>query len=203
VLVHTDAVQAFVADDLDAGDLGVDLLSLAAHKFGGPEGVGVLYVRSGVVIEPVSHGGGQELGRRSGTHNVAGAVGTALAMELAAADRPRFRSEVAHARACFEDRLASVAMRTVPVEDSITQHSHLRFPSIRNETLLIRLDQLGVAASVGSACQSGAATVSHVLTAMGMSAEDARHCLRFSFGWTTRPDDGAAAADMVLAVVKA
>jgi cysteine desulfurase len=202
VLVHTDAVQAFSSEDLDVDDLGVDLLSLAAHKFGGPEGAGLVYVRSGVAIEPVLHGGGQELGRRSGTHNVAAAVGTALAMELAAADRPRFRRQVAQERASFESRLDSVGARMVPVEDSIPQHSHMRFPGIRNETILIRLDQLGLAASVGSACQSGAATVSHVLTAMGMPAEEARHCLRFSFGWNNRDGDGEAAADMVLAALE-
>jgi cysteine desulfurase len=122
-------------------------------------------------------------------------------MELAAADRPHFRRRVAQERASFENRLDSVAGRTVPLEDSIPQHSHLRFQGIRNETLLIRLDQLGMAASLGSACQSGAATTSHVLTAMGLPVEEARRCLRFSFGWTHREGDGAAAADLVLAAL--
>ena len=101
-LIHTDAVQAFVSEELGVDELGVDLLSLAAHKFGGPTGVGVLYVRDGVALEPVVHGGGQELGRRSGTHHVLGAVGMAVAMELAAADRARFHQDVSEARRRFE-----------------------------------------------------------------------------------------------------
>ena len=199
VSFHTDAVQAFVSEPVDVDDLGVDLLTLAAHKFGGPQGVGLLYVREGTRLEPVLHGGGQELGRRSGTHNVSGAVGMATAMELACADRPRFRTDIAEARRRFETALVGVAAPTVPVEDRLVQHSHLRFPGVSNETLLIKLDGLGLAASTASACQSGAATVSHVLTAMGYTDEEARQCLRFSFGWTTAAADGELAAELVKA----
>ncbi len=200
VPVHTDAVQAFATIDVSVDDLGVDLLSLSAHKFGGPKGVGLLYVRQGVALEAVLHGGGQELGRRSGTSNVMGAVGMALAMELAAADRPRFRRDVGAARACFVTILqgAGVGAPTVDLDGALVSHAHMRFPGVRNETLLIRLDRLGVAVSVGSACASGAATVSHVLTAMGVATEVARESLRFSFGWTSTADDGAAAAALVL-----
>lgn len=196
-LVHTDAVQAYMTD-LDVGALGVDLLTLAAHKFGGPKGVGVLYVRQGVPLEPVLHGGGQEMGRRSGTVNVAGAVGMAAAMDAATADRERFAVDVAEARRRFEAALVGKAERTVPVDHTLVQHSHLRFPGVRNETLLVRLDRRGLAAAAGSACQSGAATPSHVLLAMGYTADEARECLRFSFGWTTRPEDGDTAAGIVL-----
>ena len=198
VLFHTDAVQAFAALDLDVDELGVDLLSLAAHKFGGPQGVGLLYVRSGVVLEPVLHGGGQELGRRSGTHNVAGAVGMAKAMEVAAADRDRFRRDTTEARRRFEAKLSDRAERTVPEDLALPQHSHLRFAQIRNETLLVLLDGLGVAASAGSACASGAATVSHVLEAMGLAPEQARRSLRFSFGWTSSVPEAEEAAELVL-----
>jgi cysteine desulfurase len=200
VPVHTDAVQAFATLDLGVDDLGVDLLSLSAHKFGGPKGVGLLYVRKGVALEPVLHGGGQELGRRSGTSNVMGAVGMALAMELAAADRSRLRSTAGEARTAFVDVLcrAGVAVPTVDPGQTLVSHAHLRFPGIRNETLLVRLDRSGVAVSVGSACASGAATVSHALTAMGVSPEAARESLRFSFGWTTAPDDGLEAGRIVL-----
>lgn len=199
-LVHTDAVQAFISEELRVEDLGVDLMSLAAHKFGGPTGVGVLYVREGVALEPVTHGGGQELGRRSGTHHVLGAVGMARAMELASSDRERFHRDVSEARRRFESALlekvpglaiASRSTRTV-------QHSHLRFPGVANQTLLVRLDRLGLAASAGSSCQSGAAQVSHVLSAMGMSDPEARSSVRFSFGWTTRPSDGDLAAGLTL-----
>ena len=198
VLVHTDAVQAFNSQDINVDDLGVDLLSLAAHKFGGPRGVGILYVRAGTALEPVLHGGGQELGLRSGTHNVMGAVGMSVAAQIAVDDRTAFRDRVGVERGTFESRLAELvgAIPTINGE-RLPQHSHVRLPGRRNETMLIRLDQAGVAGSAGSACQSGAVTPSHVLTAMGLPADEAAECLRFSFGWTTEPGDGAKAAEMV------
>lgn len=201
-VLHTDAVQAVVSEPVSFE--GFDLLAIAAHKFGGPKGVGALLVREGIPLEPVVHGGGQELGRRSGTHNVAGAVGLATALELAAADRDRFRRDVGEARRRFEEIVLDKvpdAQVNAPTEARLVQHSHLRIPEIRNETVLIRLDQAGVAASAGSACQSGASTASHVLTAMGFGPEDARQCLRFSFGWTTKPTDGEELAAALLAVV--
>ena len=203
VLVHSDAVQAAVSEEVIFDD--VDLLTIAGHKFGGPKGVGVLVVRSGTLLEPVLHGGGQELGRRSGTHNVAGAVGFATALELAVADRERFRRDVGEARRRFEERLISKRPDVVinaPEDRRLVQHSHVRIPGTRNETVLIRLDRAGVAASAGSACQSGASTPSHVLTAMGRTFEEARESLRFSFGWTTRPEDGDELADAVVAAVE-
>jgi cysteine desulfurase len=198
VRFHTDAVQAFAALEIDVDEWGVDLMSLAAHKFGGPQGVGLLFVRSGVVLEPVLHGGGQELGRRSGTHNVAGAVGMAKAMELAAADRDRFRHDTAESRRRFEAKLSDRAKRTVPEVFTLPQHSHLRFGQINNETLLVLLDRLGVAASAGSACASGAATVSHVLEALGLTPDQARSSLRFTFGWSSRVAEAEEAAELVL-----
>ena len=197
VVVHTDAIQAFPARDLDVARLDVDLLSLTGHKFGGPKGSGLLFVREGVNLEPVLHGGGQELGRRSGTHDVMGAVGLVTAMELAHKDRNDFESLIDAERRTFEARLSGLAHRTVPEELASIQHSHLRFPGVRNETLLVRMDRRDLAASAASACQSGANTVSHVLTAMGLDPDIARECLRFSFGWTTRPGDGERAADLV------
>ena len=200
--IHTDAVQAVVSQDVTAVD--VDLLTVAAHKLGGPKGVGVLVVREGIALEPVVHGGGQELGRRSGTHDVAGIVGMATALELAAADRARLREDVTAARARFEsvlaDKLGTVVVNA-PLDDRLVQHSHVRIPGIRNETVLIRLDRAGVAASAGSACQSGATAASHVLTAMGMSEAEGRECLRFTFGWPTVPEDGERAAAAVVAAV--
>ncbi len=202
VAVHTDAVQAFNTEDIHVAEMGVDLLSLAAHKFGGPRGVGILYVRAGTALEPVLHGGGQELGMRSGTHNVMGAVGMAVAAQLAVLDRTHFRARVGPERDAFESRLGELlgAVPTIKGE-RLPQHAHLRFPNKTNETMLIQLDQGGVAGSAGSACQSGAVTPSHVLTAMGMSASDAAECLRFSFGWTTEPGDGIKAAEMVAGVL--
>ena len=199
-VVHTDAVQGFVSEEVRVDRLGVDLLTLASHKFGGPKGVGLLYVREGVELEPVLHGGGQEVGRRSGTHNVAGIVGMVAALDAAAADRTRFRSDVAAARDRFEARLAADlgAEPTTGGADRLVQHSHLRFPGIAAETLLILLDRAGVAASAGSACHSGAVQVSPVLAAMGMDPATAAECVRFSLGWTTTPEDGDAAAALVV-----
>lgn len=203
VPVHTDAVQAFATLDVSVDGWGVDLLSLSGHKFGGPKGVGLLYVREGVALEPVLHGGGQELGRRSGTSNVMGAVGLAIAMELAAADRERVRRVTSEARNRFVAALTDLAQPTIDVAGSLSTHAHLRFPGVRNETLLIRLDRLGLAVSVGSACASGAATVSHVLTSMGVGDDAARESLRFSFGWTSTIDDAVTAAGLVRQAVEA
>ncbi|MFQ5966918.1 MAG: cysteine desulfurase family protein [Acidimicrobiia bacterium] len=201
VVVHTDAVQAFVSTEIDVERLNVDMLSLAAHKFGGPKGVGLLYVKDGVDLEPVAHGGGHEFGRRSGTHNVMGAVGMTAAMSVAAKDRDRFQADVSEARARFESHLRAGrpdVELTVPPDSRLVQHSHVRIPGVQNDTLLIKLDQVGLAASSASACQSGAVSVSHVLRAMGFTGERARECIRFTFGWTTRPDDGTTAAALVL-----
>ena len=205
VLIHTDAVQAFSSHDLDVAALGVDMLTLTGHKFGGPKGAGLLYVREGTPLEPLHHGGGQELGRRSGTHNVAGAVGLAEAMEAATADRARFRTEVGQIRDDFEKRVIAgqpdVVVNT-PERMRSPHHLNLRFPGLRNETLLMRLDRAGVAASAGSACQSGAAKVSHVLEGMGLTADQARESVRFSFGWDSTVDEAVDAADIVLGLVE-
>lgn len=201
VLVHSDGVQAFASEEIDVDDLGVDLLTITGHKFGGPKGAGLLYVREGTALEPVLHGGGQELGRRSGTHDVAGAVGLATAMEAATADRARFRSQVGQIRDDFEKRvLAAVPDVVVNTPESMRSSHHLnvRFPGVRNETLLLRLDRAGVAASAGSACQSGASEVSHVLEAMGLSPSEARESVRFSFGWNSTADEALDAAAILV-----
>jgi cysteine desulfurase len=199
---HSDAVQAVVSGPV--GGAPVDLLTIAGHKVGGPKGIGALVVKEGVALEPVVHGGGQELGRRSGTHNVAGAVGLASALEATVADRDRFQTDVAEARRRFEQAVTEARTDVVlnaPLNARLVQHSHLRIPGVRNETVLIRLDQAGVAASAGSACQSGASSPSHVLAAMGLSPEEGRECVRFSFGWTTTPEDGDQAAKALLEAV--
>ena len=206
ILVHCDAVQAAVSRETTLNGLGVDLLTVASHKLGGPTGVGILALRPGIDLEPVIHGGGQEVGRRSGTHNVAGIVGAVAALEAAVIDRKRFVADVAEARRRFEAALTAAVpgvVFTLGGVDRLVQHSHLRCPGVDAETLLVRLDGLGLAASAGSACHSGAMASSHVLTAMGMSPADAAGCVRFTFGWTTRPEDGGIAAAIVVAAVKA
>lgn len=204
VLVHTDAVQAFSSEAIDVSALGVDLMSLAAHKFGGPKGVGILYVREGTVLEPVQHGGGQELGRRSGTHDVGRAVGMAVAMDLALQDREDFRHRVGQIRDDFEKRLTAgiegLAVNT-PARARSPHHLNVRFPGVLNETLLVRMDLAGVAASAGSACQSGASEVSHVLEAMGLTPGQARESVRFSFGWPSTNEEEEQAAEIVTDLV--
>lgn len=199
IVFHTDAIQAFSSQSVVSSQ--ADLISLAAHKFGGPQGVGLLYVRQGTQLEPLLNGGGQELGRRSGTHNVAGIVGLAAAMKSAAVDRQRFVATTTEARQRFEAKLSDRAERTLPVESTVPHISHLRF-EVAADTMLVRLDRLGVAASAGSACQSGATKVSHVLAAMGIAPEGARRSLRFSFGWISSVEEGEAAAELVLAALE-
>ena len=199
-VVHTDAVQQFVSEEVTTASTGADLITLASHKFGGPKGVGLLLAPRRIALEPVIHGGGQEVGRRSGTHNVAGIIGMVAAMEEAAADRERFRADVGEARRRFESQLAGRVdgMIVSAADRRLVQHSHLRIPGTRAESLLIVLDRLGLAASAGSACHSGAVQVSHVLAAMGIAAPAAGEYVRFSFGWTTSPEDGDRAAGLVL-----
>ncbi|HEX6947145.1 MAG TPA: cysteine desulfurase family protein [Acidimicrobiia bacterium] len=204
VLFHTDAIQAHPTPGLLTDDL--HLLSLSAHKFGGPKGSGVLFVRDGVRLEPVIHGGGQEAGRRSGTTDVAAAVGFATALDLAAEDHSRFVATVGGIRDDFE-KLVADAIPDLVINGGDAprspQHSNLRIPGVRNESLLIRLDRAGVAASAGSACQSGAPSVSHVLAAMGLTREQVRESVRFSFGWTTTQDEAREAAGILVDAVEA
>ncbi len=203
--VHTDAVQAFISEEITVAATGADMISLAGHKFGGPKGVGLLYVPREIHLEPVVHGGGQELGRRSGTHNVASIAGMVAAMEATVAGRAALRDRVAVIRGEFEAELrAAIPDARVTGADSprLVQHSHLRIPGVAAETLLIRLDQGGVAAAAGSACNSGAIAVSHVLAAMGMDETEAGECVRFSFGWSSGAADGREAAMRVAGVAR-
>ena len=204
-LVHTDAVQAFASLPVDVYDGGPDLISVSAHKIGGPQGVGFLFVRDGIELEPVIHGGGQELGRRSGTHNVAAIVGLGAAVEASVADRDGYRDRVGAARDRFEQDLrARVNVEeTAGSAERLVSHSHLRFPGIAAETLLVRLDLAGVAAAAGAACHSGAIESSHVLAAMGITPAAAAESIRFSFGRDDDESTGAAAADVVAGVVEA
>jgi cysteine desulfurase len=202
VLVHTDAVQAAGALDLDVNRLGVDLLSLAAHKVYGPKGVGALYVRDGVRLAPLVLGGAQERNRRAGTENVAGAVGLATALRLA------YEELDARNRHCtrLRDRLLhEIPMRIPGVRVNGPRDGAARLPNnvncsiagIEIEALLLGLDLAGIAASNGAACTSGSLEPSHVLTAMGVPAELARTSLRLTLGKDTSEAD----IERVLAVL--
>ena len=205
IAIHTDAVQYFVAKPLDVSAIGADLVTLSGHKFGGPTGVGLLFVSSSTHIEPVVVGGSQEAGRRPGTSNVAGVVAMVAAMAEVAASRDRFAETAGAERDAFERALTdgdpAIAITAQDV-DRLEHFSHVRFPGVLAETLLIRLDGAGVFAAAGSACQSGAVKESHVLTAMGMAPDVAEQCVRFTFGWDTRPGDGVRAARRVLEAIE-
>jgi cysteine desulfurase len=190
--VHTDAVQAFPWLDVAALAAGADLVAVSGHKFGGPKGVGALVVREGTPVAPILHGGGQEQDRRSGTHNLAGIVGMAAAMTATVRERAATVGRVAALRDRLLDGiLAAVpdAVETGPRAGKVAGNAHLRFRGVESETLLFLLDEAGVCASAGSACASGALEPSHVLTAMGVPADEAAGSLRLSLGTTTTEDD--------------
>jgi cysteine desulfurase len=188
---HTDAVQAGGLLDLDVNALGVDLLSLSAHKFYGPKGVGVLYVRQGTRIQPQILGGSQERNRRAGTENVPGAVGAAIALERAQSTR----GEESARLTALRDRLTDAILRipdtrlTGDRERRLANNASFAFAGVEGESLLLNLDLIGVAASSGSACTTGSVDPSHVLTAMGISESGARGHLRLTLGHSTTDAD--------------
>jgi len=197
---HTDAVQAAGALPLDVSALGVDLLSLSAHKFNGPKGVGLLYTRRGARWTPQITGGGQEMNRRAGTENVAYAVGMAVALARAEMERAR---TVRHC-AALRDRLIARAMSEIPdvrlngpQTRRLANNANLGFAGVEAESLLILLDAEGVAASAGSACASGSIEPSHVLTAMGVPEPYALGTLRFSVGAENTADEIETVADLL------
>ena len=185
MVFHTDAVQAGGYLSLDVEALQVDLLALSAHKFYGPKGVGLLYVRRGVRLFPVQTGGGQERGRRSGTENVPYIVGMAHALELAQAERETEAPRLAGLRdrliAGLTARIPDLTLTGHPTR-RLAGHVSLLVAGAEAEALLIALDLAGVAASSGSACATGAPTPSHVLTAMGYSPQEAMSALRLTLG---------------------
>ena len=201
-VLHTDAVQAVAWLDVAARAAPAQLVSIAAHKFGGPQGTGALVVREGVRLSPLLRGGGQERERRSGTHNVAGIVGMAAALTAAVADRDAAVDAVRRRRdrlvAGVGDALGGVVESAAGVE-RLPNIAHLRLAGVDSEALLVLLDDEGVCASAGSSCASGAMEPSHVLAAMGVARADARTALRLSLGRTTTDEDVARGIDAVVA----
>ena len=212
--VFTDAVQAAPFVDLTEATAGADLVSLSAHKVGGPVGVGALAIAGSVVLEPRQYGGGQERERRSGTQDVAGAVGLATALRLVAAERATTGPRVAAQRDRLRDgliRAVEGVYRTVPAAAPaapaamaaaagvavLPGHLHLCVPGVEREELLVALGEEGICVSGGSSCASGALQPSHVLAAMGVAPELAAGAVRFSLGHGTTDED----VDRALAVV--
>jgi cysteine desulfurase len=194
IAVHTDAVQAAGALELDVDALGVDLMSIAAHKFYGPKGYGALYVRGRTPFQPVTVGGSQERNRRAGTENVAGAVGLATALRLAVDEMPQRNARLVAMR----DRLLDELPRRVPgtivtgPRDGarrLPNSASFAFEHVEGETVLLQLDLLGVAASSGSACTTASLEPSHVLVAMGVPEAYLRGSLRLTLGADNTMDD--------------
>lgn len=185
VPLHTDAVQAAGWLGLRLDDLGADAVSISGHKLGAPKGIGALIVRGRVPLEPVIHGGGQERGRRSGTENVAGAVGLAVALRLALETGREHGARLAAAREAFiAEVLATVpdAVLTGPREARLPGHASFLFPGTSGESVLLGLEARGIVCSSGSACAAGSDEPSDVLLAMGIAREVAQTAVRFTFG---------------------
>lgn len=199
-LMHTDAVQTVGHIPFNVQELGVDLASMSAHKFYGPKGVGVLYIRKGVRIEPLIHGGGQERKRRAGTENVAGIVGLATALELAVAEMPKEMERLTALRdrliEGIRSRIDHVKLNGHPTM-RLPGHVNMSFRFVEGEALLLNLDLKGIAASSGSACTSGSLEPSHVLLAMGIPHEIAHGSVRMTMGRATEAED----VDYVLEVL--
>jgi cysteine desulfurase len=211
---HSDAVQA--ACWLDVRDIVTvtDVVSFSAHKFGGPKGMGVMVVKSGVVLEPLIMGGGQERDRRSGTSNVAGIVATAAALRETVENR---ESEIARVGELRKSLISSITARVSDVLDTVPAVSastsgdlpstvpgvaHLCFAGVESEALLYLLDEAGVCASAASACASGAMEPSHVLRAMGIEPRFAKGALRLSLGHNTTQEDVTYAANAIVHCVE-
>lgn len=182
---HTDAVQAVGKIPIDVKKLGVDLLSISSHKINGPKGIGALYIRKGIDIEPIILGGGQEHGLRSGTENVANIVGFGKACELA---KLHLSENISHMKK-LRDNLVAKILREIPgvalnghTENRLPHNAHFTFLGVAGEDLIIKLDEYGIAASTGSACSVHTQKASHVLQAMGFSHEQITGSLRLTLG---------------------
>lgn len=192
ILFHTDAVQALANVPIDVKDLGVDMLSVSAHKIYGPKGIGALYIRKGLRISNYMHGGAQEMGRRAGTENLAGIVGFGKAAELA---KINMEEHIAHCSQ-LRDYLIDRITREIPdtFVNGTMEHRHpgnanITFKYIEGESILLLLDYKGVSVSTGSACSSKSLEPSHVLTALGVPVEMVHGTVRFTVGdFTTKED---------------
>lgn len=191
VLFHTDAVQAVGNVPIDVKDMNIDMLSMAGHKIYGPKGVGAMYIRKGVRIDNLIHGGAQERNRRAGTENIAGIVGLGKAMELATENLTEHISRLTKLRDALIEGLLKIPYTTLngPVGDKrLPGNVNVRFKFIEGESILLSLDFEGVCASSGSACTSGSLDPSHVLLAIGVPAEYAHGSLRLTLGDSTDMD---------------
>ncbi len=205
VVFHTDAVQAVGLLPLKAEKMNADLISLSAHKFHGPKGIGALYIRKGTRLEPLIRGGSQESGRRAGTENVPGIVGLGKAIAIAEKEREENAERIRKLR----DLLAESVMNAVPdakinghMKYRLPNNCHFSFPGVESEALLLRLDLEGIAASGGSACTSGSMEPSHVLQAIGLDDELTKGSIRLTLGRETTSEEIRKTAQVLPDIVK-
>ena len=205
ILFHTDAVQAVGAIPIDVNELNVDMLSMSAHKFHGPKGIGALYIRKGVRVDGFMHGGAQERGQRAGTENLPGIVGMGKAIELATANL----AENAARETRLRDRLIDGIMAAIPDirlnghrTERLPNNVNISFRYVEGEALLLRLDLAGIAGSSGSACTSGSLDPSHVLLAIGLPHEIAHGSLRLTLGTDSTESDVDAVLTELPKIVK-
>ena len=192
VYFHTDSVQAIGNIRINVKDLGIDLLSMSAHKFYGPKGVGALYVRQGIEFERIQDGGHQEKGKRSGTENVPGIVGLAEAIKLSYKEFEYNNKKVLDLRNYFINRLKE-SFKDIKINGSLEKrlpgNINVSFPNIDGQQLLLGLDEYGICASAGSACSTGSSMSSHVLTSIGLTKEESFGTLRFTIGKSNTKQD--------------
>ena len=184
IIFHCDAVQAFGKMKIDVDELNVDLLSFSAHKIYGPKGVGGLFIRDGVILQPLSFGGGQEANKRAGTENMAGIIGLGKALELINKNINEW-DYIKGLQEKLESGLISKHSGCVVNAKAVKRSayiSNISFPGIDNQSMLLKMDLSAVSASVGSACSSGSIKQSHVLQAMDLQEDIINSAIRFSFG---------------------
>jgi cysteine desulfurase len=204
VLFHTDAVQALTKVPINLKKLNIDLLSVSAHKIYGPKGVGALYVKKGVKLEPIAHGGGHEKGMRSSTHNTPGIVGLGKACEIG---KKRMKQDTTYMKFLRDLLIKNV----LEIEESylnghpekrLANNAHFRFTAVEGESLNLMLDNKGIAASTGSACASKKLQASHVLLAIGLKPEDAHGSIRLTLGKYTAKEEIEYVSDALPGIVK-
>lgn len=192
IIFHTDCVQAIGNAKIDVNEMNIDLLSMSAHKFYGPKGVGTLYVREGIQFDRIQDGGHQEKNKRSGTENVAGIVGLGKAIEIAYKNLDEHIKKLTELR----DYYFSQLRKKIPnckingsIEKRLPGNANVSFPNVDGEELLLKLDEKGICASTGSACSSGSSNPSHVLVAIGLDKEFANGALRITLGDDNTKED--------------
>lgn len=204
LIVHTDAVQAVGHIPVDVQKMGVDMLSLSAHKFGGPRGVGVLYCRAGLALDPILFGGGQERGRRPGTENTAAIVAMAVAMREACENMEQAAEHTTRLRDKLVARILEIPGAHIngSMTSRLPGNVNCRFDGVEGEAVVIMLDLAGVCVSAGSACTSGSGEPSHVMTALGQSRRDAYGAIRITLAETNTEAEVEYIADRLASIVK-